>query len=306
MISIKFNSFLISAILITILSTTNFVDCQAPGTGVWPPIDTPPPFDDSWATVVDFTVVPDAPVSTEYGDCPAVDTFCSWTCTKCIKPEDVVTCPTIGHSLSMTGLRSRVITNPQILKRAVDSGHQIGIHTWSHTALTTQTNEEIVSEIKWTERAIQNYAGVTPNLLRPPQGDYDDRIRDIARQLGYTIVLWELDSFDWMVVQDTTYPVEYITGNFTAWADNTTAKAGHITLGHDLYEETVDLAPQYFPIVTGKGFNVKTVGGCINKPDFNPLVSATTTTSADVAATTTPAAPTKRKRQLFKKRLTDI
>ncbi|CAJ0635689.1 12118_t:CDS:2 [Entrophospora sp. SA101] len=326
MISIKFNSFLISAILITILSTTNFVDCQAPGTGVWPPIDTPPPFDDSWATVVDFTVVPDAPVSTEYGDCPAVDTFCSWTCTKCIKPEDVVTywaftfddgpttatttlldyLDTINVNVTFFVVGSRVITNPQILKRAVDSGHQIGIHTWSHTALTTQTNEEIVSEIKWTERAIQNYAGVTPNLLRPPQGDYDDRIRDIARQLGYTIVLWELDSFDWMVVQDTTYPVEYITGNFTAWADNTTAKAGHITLGHDLYEETVDLAPQYFPIVTGKGFNVKTVGGCINKPDFNPLVSATTTTSADVAATTTPAAPTKRKRQLFKKRLTDI
>nr|CAG8439515.1 9661_t:CDS:2 [Entrophospora candida] len=288
MISIKFNSFLILTILITILSTTtNFVDCQ-PETGVWPPIDTPPPFDDSWATVVDFTVVPDAPVSTATATTTLLDYL-----------------DTINVHVTFFVVGSRAITNPLILKRAVDSGHQIGIHTWSHTALTTQTNEEIVSEIKWTERAIQTYAGVTPNLLRPPQGDYDDRIRDIARQLGYTIVLWELDSFDWMVVQDTTYPVEYITGNFTAWADNTTATAGHITLGHDLYEETVDLAPQYFPIVTGKGFNVKTVGGCINKPDFNPLVSATTTT-ADVAATTTPAAPTKRKRQLFKKRLTDI
>lgn len=94
MISIKFNSFLISTILITILSTaTNFVDCQTPG--VWPPIDTPPPFEDSWATLVDFTKVPEAPVSVSYGDCPDVDTFCSWTCTKCLKPEDVATCPTV-------------------------------------------------------------------------------------------------------------------------------------------------------------------------------------------------------------------
>ncbi|CAJ0859822.1 4591_t:CDS:2 [Entrophospora sp. SA101] len=259
----------------------------------WPPIDVPPPFDNEWKGLVDLTKVAKAPVAKAVGDCTTPDNFCSWTCTKCLKPGDIATCPTIKDTIKVKVtffvVGSRVISNPDILKRAVDSGHQIGVHTWSHTPLTTQTNEQIIAEIKWTERAIQETAKVTPNVLRPPQGDFDDRVRDIAKQLGYTIVLWEFDSFDWMVVQDPTYPVDYITNNFTAWADDATAKAGHISLEHDLYQQTVDLAPKIFPIVTGKDFNVKTIGGCINKPIHNPLQNA--------APAPAPAAPTKRKRQ---------
>jgi len=311
-------SYLTSTILIALLlTTTNFVNCQTPPPGVkWPPVDVPPPFDNAWTGLVDFTKVAKAPVAKAIGDCDTPDEFCSWTCTKCLKPEDVTTCPTIkdwaftfddgptnATATLLTYLDtikvkatffvvgSRVITNPDILKRAVDSGHQIGVHTWSHTPLTTQTNEQIIAEIKWTERAIQEVAKVTPNILRPPQGDFNNRVRDIAKQLGYTIVLWEFDSFDWMVVQDPKYPVEYITNNFTERVNDATAKAGHISLQHDLHQQTVDLAPKIFPIVTDKGFNVKTIGGCINKPIHNPLQNPTTT-----------AAPTKRKRQLFEKR----
>ncbi|CAJ0642483.1 16132_t:CDS:2, partial [Entrophospora sp. SA101] len=48
--------------------------------------------------------------------------------------------------------------------------------------------------------------------------------------------------------------------DFNLWVNNATATTGHISLGHDLYEETVSLVPEIVKIVTGKGFNTTTVG----------------------------------------------
>jgi peptidoglycan/xylan/chitin deacetylase (PgdA/CDA1 family) len=55
-----------------------------------------------------------------------------------------------------------------ILKFAYDSGHQIGIHTWSHTRLIGIANEQIVGEVMWTANAIYDVIGVSPLYFRPP------------------------------------------------------------------------------------------------------------------------------------------
>src|SRR5690554_4112907 len=75
---------------------------------------------------------------------------------------------------------SRAISFPETLKRAYNEGHQIAIHTWSHPAMTSMSNEQIVAELKWTEKAIFDVIGVTPLYWRPPFGDVDNRVRDIA------------------------------------------------------------------------------------------------------------------------------
>jgi peptidoglycan/xylan/chitin deacetylase (PgdA/CDA1 family) len=51
--------------------------------------------------------------------------------------------------------------------------HQIAVHTWSHTSLTTQTNEEIIAELGWSKKVIKDVLGVTPNTMRPPYGDIE-------------------------------------------------------------------------------------------------------------------------------------
>ena len=59
------------------------------------------------------------------------------------------------------------------LQREYLSGHQIAVHTWSHTALTTQTNEEIIAELGWTRKIIRDVIGVSPVYMRPPYGDIE-------------------------------------------------------------------------------------------------------------------------------------
>jgi peptidoglycan/xylan/chitin deacetylase (PgdA/CDA1 family) len=48
---------------------------------------------------------------------------------------------------------------PDIIKQIVEDKHEIGIHTWSHHALTSLTNEQIISEIDWTRKLIKDTTG---------------------------------------------------------------------------------------------------------------------------------------------------
>ena len=106
---------------------------------------------------------------------------------------------------------SRAISRPAMLQYEYMAGNQICVHTWSHTALTTQTNEEIIAELGWTKYAMKQIVsllgyhipfksefikqfhaqlGVTPNTMRPPYGDIDDRVRAISLAMGLTPIIW--------------------------------------------------------------------------------------------------------------------
>ena len=65
------------------------------------------------------------------------------------------------------------ISFPVMLQTEYMSGHQIGVHTWSHPPLTTLSNEAIIAELGWTKKVIRDVLGVTPNTMRPPYGDIE-------------------------------------------------------------------------------------------------------------------------------------
>jgi len=64
------------------------------------------------------------------------------------------------------------------------------VHTWSHPYLSTLSNEQIIAELGWTKKIIKDVLGVTPNMMRPPYGDIDDRVRAISLAMGLTPVMW--------------------------------------------------------------------------------------------------------------------
>lgn len=82
-----------------------------------------------------------------------------------------------AHNLKSTFfvVGSRAISRPEMLAYEHMTGHQLSVHTWSHPALTTLSNEDIVLELGWTKKVIHDITGVTPNTMRPPYGDIDDR-----------------------------------------------------------------------------------------------------------------------------------
>ena len=77
--------------------------------------------------------------------------------------------------------------NYPLTVREYAEGHQIADHTWSHPDLTTLTSEQVYAELAWTIYAIWASIGQTPKYFRPPYGNINNNVRQVAAQLGLTV-----------------------------------------------------------------------------------------------------------------------
>ncbi len=85
---------------------------------------------------------------------------------------------------------------PELARRAAEAGHELGNHTFSHPSPEELSDGELRDEIVRGSAAIEEAAGVTPTVARPPWGRETRRFADIARSLHMRTVMWSLDSGD--------------------------------------------------------------------------------------------------------------
>jgi len=84
----------------------------------------------------------------------------------------------------------------EVLERAAAEGHQIGNHTYSHPHLTELNEDQIREEILKTENLIGG-ANKGIKIFRPPFGEHNSLVDQVAQELGYSLVLWNVDTLDW-------------------------------------------------------------------------------------------------------------
>src|SRR5256885_5116130 len=72
--------------------------------------------------------------------------------------------------------------HPDILKRAVREGHEIGNHSWSHPNLGKMSDEAVRRELQKTDDAITAAIGKRPTLFRPPYGSITARQKERIHQ----------------------------------------------------------------------------------------------------------------------------
>lgn len=95
-------------------------------------------------------------------------------------------------------LGEKVVRYPDLVRRIVAEGHQIGNHSWSHPSLSGMSDDRVRSEIKRTHEAIITACGRTPVLFRPPYGALKSAQRTwIENEFGYSVMLWDIDTEDW-------------------------------------------------------------------------------------------------------------
>jgi peptidoglycan/xylan/chitin deacetylase (PgdA/CDA1 family) len=93
--------------------------------------------------------------------------------------------------------------NPEDVKRIAELGFRIGNHTQNHPHLTELSDEEVIFELQTVESRILELTGKsTKPFFRPPYGDRDQRILEIAASEGYWSIYWTLDSLDWQEDHD--------------------------------------------------------------------------------------------------------
>ncbi|KAF9978478.1 chitin deacetylase [Actinomortierella ambigua] len=253
-----------------------------------------------WMAEIDWSKVPKIPMAKakrpECPECPddkksIPKDWCWWTCGGCVAKDDVETCPkekswgltyddgpsedtprllkklkASNATATFFIVGSRVLEYPELLKQQVKEGHHLAIHTWSHQGMTSLSNEEIVAELKWAEQIVFDVTGLKTKYWRPPYGDVDNRVREIARQFGYKTVIWtkEWDSNDWQLPEKT-ITTKQVYRNFK-WALSTLPKLkyGPITLEHDLFESDVNIAHALLDMGMAKGLQPMDIARCLS------------------------------------------
>ena len=112
---------------------------------------------------------------------------------------------------------------PEVARRVAAEGHDIGNHTYSHHVLIYYKMDELESEIKQAENVIRQVTGKTTVFFRPPKAWLTGEEKQKIKELGYEVVLWSLNSKDWVTFDDK-YIIKYLLHH---------VRPGDIILFHD-------------------------------------------------------------------------
>ena len=110
-----------------------------------------------------------------------------------------------GVKASFFLVGANIESNPNLTRRILAEGHEIGIHTYTHPNLAKVSRERAFLEFNATEKLIETVTGKSTILFRPPYNS-DSRPHtteelvavEIAQELGYLTVTDTIDPEDWM------------------------------------------------------------------------------------------------------------
>jgi peptidoglycan/xylan/chitin deacetylase (PgdA/CDA1 family) len=139
---------------------------------------------------------------------------------------------------------------PQVVRRAVAEGHEIGNHSHTHRLLSKLSDSELRMEMARCQDAVGRAAGVRMRTMRPPYGGLLQRQRELVHaEFGYPTILWAVDPLDWKRPGPSVVTSRILSGT----------TAGSIVLSHDLHAQTVDAMPATIDGLLRRGFKFVTV-----------------------------------------------
>ncbi|HEX8630572.1 MAG TPA: bifunctional polysaccharide deacetylase/glycosyltransferase family 2 protein, partial [Catenuloplanes sp.] len=170
---------------------------------------------------------------------------------------------------------SQVARHPDIVRRTVAEGHELGVHTFTHPRLTALSPWRRRLEYSHTQMVIARAAHVRTALLRFPYSSRADAMDDAtwplvreAGELGYLVVVNDIDSRDWAKPG-----TDQIVRSATP-----AGGAGVVVLMHDGggdRTETVAALRRFIPLMKARGYRFTTVSEGLNLT-FGPRPTAGT------------------------------
>ncbi|MES2439464.1 MAG: polysaccharide deacetylase family protein [Verrucomicrobiota bacterium] len=154
---------------------------------------------------------------------------------------------------------------PQVVRRTVAEGHEIGNHSHTHRLLSKLSDDEVRKELSSCRDAVARAAGVQPRTMRPPYGGLLQRQREwVHSEYGYPTILWSVDPLDWKRPGAGVISSRIIAG----------ASSGGIVLAHDLHAQTVDAMPATLDNLLRRGFKFVTVSQLLAMKTDAPTAQA--------------------------------
>ncbi|MFE7273980.1 glycosyltransferase [Streptomyces sp. NPDC057623] len=162
---------------------------------------------------------------------------------------------------------------PDLVRRMVEEGHEVGLHTFNHPDLSYQSKKRIDWELSQNQLAISGAAGIRTSLFRPPYSSFADAmdnqswpVTEYIGKRGYITVVNNTDSEDWRKPG-----VDEIIRRATPKGGK-----GAIVLMHDSggdRHQTVEALDRFLPDMQAKGYEFDNLTEALDAPSAHTQVT---------------------------------
>lgn len=142
---------------------------------------------------------------------------------------------------------TRVEQYPEIARKIVEHGFDLGSHSYRHAKLTLIKPEVLQEDFRKTEAALSVADQV--KFFRPPYGAYNPLVTDTAKSFGLKTIGWNVDPRDWDT-EDADKVVQRVLAQATD---------GSIILLHEGRKSTLAALPDIITGLQDKGFELVSV-----------------------------------------------
>ncbi|MFI8518852.1 bifunctional polysaccharide deacetylase/glycosyltransferase family 2 protein [Streptomyces sp. NPDC085481] len=163
--------------------------------------------------------------------------------------------------------------HPELVRRMVAEGHEVGLHTFNHPDLSFQSESRIDWELSQNQLALVGAAGIRSSLFRPPYSSFADAmdnaswpVAEYVGSRGYLTVVNDTDSEDWRKPG-----VDRIIRNATPEDGK-----GAIVLMHDSggdRHQTVRALDEFLPRMQAEGYRFQNLTEALDAPSANTPVT---------------------------------
>jgi peptidoglycan-N-acetylglucosamine deacetylase len=149
----------------------------------------------------------------------------------------------------------RMDERPDLVRRMVAEGHELGNHTQDHIRLDSLNPNQIRREINDADIHYCRLTGRHFDLMRPPGVRYDEKVLKVANELGYQTILFTCAAKDF----------EDVTPDFIVKRVLSRVANGAIILLHDERPATVTALPRILAALKSEGYRFVTVSEMLSR-----------------------------------------
>lgn len=147
---------------------------------------------------------------------------------------------------------------PDYVKKISDMGHEIGTHSSTHPYMSKLTKSQVINELTSSSLAITEITGKKVEVFRPPYGDYNNQLLDVADELGLYTIQWSVDSLDWKNLSSAEITSRVLKR----------IKKGSIVLFHNNGLHTAEALPTIIKSLKKDGYQFVPIGELIYRDNY--------------------------------------
>lgn len=180
----------------------------------------------------------------------------AWGSDKTEKIVEILKENNVGGTFFLVGFW--IEKNEDKVKLIDDAGIDIGTHSSTHPKMSTLSAEAVNLELKSSMDQITKITGKEVKFFRPPFGDYNDNLINVATSLGLKTIQWDVDTLDWKGLS-----ADEILARVKA-----SVKNGSIILCHNNSDHILEALPLMIEYLKSEGYEMVNISQLVYPSDY--------------------------------------